>query len=115
MAVSVTSVVATGRSLTGVTVMATVSVSVFAPPVPDFRLGCLKAQKQTFQLGPVMRPWILLVTEGRVTLRQGADVLELAKGQSAVILPDGPDSLNLHPSDVTATVQGVAYRAWSDL
>ncbi len=92
--------------------------AVFTPPVPDFRLGCLKGLNQTFRLGPATRPWILLVTEGRVTLRQGADVLELAKGQSAVILPAGTDSSQFQaPSqpDVTATVQGVAYRAWSDL
>jgi len=87
-------------------VLASSGEEVFTPSVPDFRLGCLKGQDKIFHLGSVTSPWILVVAEGSACLQQGAESLSLKKGESAVVLPG---------ADVTVTVQGLVYRAWSGL
>lgn len=77
---------------------------VFTPPVPDFRLGRLQGRRN-FQLGSVASPWILVVAQGRACINQGAQSLELKRGESAVMLPG--------TAIVDVDVDGIAYRAWS--
>lgn len=79
---------------------------IFTPPVPDFRLGVLQGEDRTFKLGPVNAPWILVAAQGSARISQGTETLELKKGESAVILPG---------ADVSLTVTGLTYRAWSGL
>jgi len=78
---------------------------ILTPPVPDFQLGCLKAQAAPVHLGVASSPWILIVTEGKVRITQGLQTLALKRGDSAVLLPA--------PEEVSLDVQGTVYRAWS--